>query len=74
MQKKSKSVLVFLLVIPILVIVLGFSGSDSYFEISRNLDIFTTLFKEVNAYYVDEVEPERLMRKGIDSMLSSLDP
>ena len=74
MQKKSKSVLISLLVIPILVIVLGFSGSDSYFEISRNLDIFTTLFKEVNAYYVDEIEPEPLMRKGIDSMLSSLDP
>ena len=74
MQKKSKSVLVFLLVSPILVIVLGFSASDSYFEISRNLDIFTTLFKEVNAYYVDEIEPEPLMRKGIDSMLSSLDP
>ena len=47
---------------------------EKYFDIAKSLDIFATLFKEVNAYYVDEVEPEKLIRKGIDGMLESLDP
>jgi carboxyl-terminal processing protease len=50
------------------------SPAEKYFEVAKSLDIFATLFKEVNAYYVDEVEPEKLIRKGIDAMLSSLDP
>ena len=52
----------------------AFKGADDYFEISKSIDIYTTLYKEVNTYYVDEVEPAKLMRKGIDAMLSSLDP
>lgn len=48
--------------------------AEKYFDIARSLDIFTTLFKEVNAYYVDEVEPEGLIHKGIEGMLESLDP
>lgn len=47
---------------------------DKYFEIAKNIDIFTTLFKELNAYYVDEVNPNKLMQEGIDAMLKSLDP
>jgi carboxyl-terminal processing protease len=50
------------------------SPAEKYFEVAKSLDIFATLFKEVNAYYVDEVEPEKLIRKGIDGMLESLDP
>ena len=48
--------------------------TDRYFEIQRNLDIFATLYKEVNAYYVDEVNPNKIMKTGIDAMLKSLDP
>lgn len=48
--------------------------ADRYFEIAKNLDIFATLFKEVNALYVDEVNPNKLVRVGIDAMLASLDP
>ena len=48
--------------------------NNKYFEIARNLDIFATLFKEVNAFYVDEVEPEKIIKIGIDAMLASLDP
>jgi len=51
-----------------------YSFSDDYFEISRNLDIFATLFRELNIYYVDETNPGDLMKKGIDDMLASLDP
>lgn len=50
------------------------SFRDDYFEISKNLDIFATLFREVNLYYVDEVQPGELMKTGIDAMLESLDP
>jgi carboxyl-terminal processing protease len=48
--------------------------ADRYFEIAKNLDIFATLFKEVNALYVDDVNPNKLVRTGIDAMLASLDP
>ncbi len=61
-----------------LVAIIGFASfnnpNERYFEITRNLDIFSTLFKEVNAYYVDEVNPNKLIKTGIDAMLASLDP
>ena len=50
------------------------SAVDSYFEISKNIDVFSALFKEVNTYYVDDVEPSKLMRTCIDGMLKTLDP
>ena len=62
---------------PAIVIITAISGlsfRDDYFEISKNLDIFTTLFREINLYYVDEVKPGDLMKTGIDAMLESLDP
>ena len=48
--------------------------NDKYFEILKNLDIFATMFKEVNANYVDDINPNTFMEEGIDAMLSSLDP
>jgi carboxyl-terminal processing protease len=48
--------------------------NDRYFEIAKNIDIFTTLFKEVNTYYVDDVNPTKVIKTGIDAMLESLDP
>lgn len=48
-------------------------GSD-LFEISKNIDIFTSVYKELNTYYVDDLDPNRIMRTGIDAMLESLDP
>ena len=50
------------------------SESERYFQIAKNLDVFATLFKEVNTYYVDDVPPAQMMRIGIDAMLKSLDP
>lgn len=46
----------------------------NYFEIAKNIEIFTNLYKELNTYYVDEVDPSKLMRIGIDAMVGSLDP
>jgi len=45
-----------------------------FFEISKNIEIFTNLYKEINTSYVDDLDPGQLMRKGIDAMLESLDP
>jgi carboxyl-terminal processing protease len=62
---------------PAIVIITAISGlsfRDDYFEISKNLDIFTTLFREINLYYVDDVKPGELIKTGIDAMLESLDP
>lgn len=52
----------------------SYSFVDNYFEVSKNLDIFSTLFRELNIYYVDDTKPGELMKKGIDAMLESLDP
>ncbi|MEM8897802.1 MAG: S41 family peptidase [Bacteroidota bacterium] len=64
----------------VLVISLSFGSgfitnvSDNYFEISKNLDIFGKLYREINTLYVDDTDPSELMRTGIDAMLNSLDP
>ena len=54
---------------------LGLSSSRlNYFEISKQLDIFANLYKEVNVNYVDETHPEELMNNAINNMLKNLDP
>jgi len=54
--------------------ILSLGFVDNFFEISKNLDIFSSLYKELNIYYVDETDPGDLMKTGIDAMLESLDP
>ncbi len=54
------------------VLVLGQNSNN--FEISKNLDIYTTLYRELNTNYVDDISPGDLMKIGIDAMLESLDP
>ena len=49
-------------------------ANDNYFAIIKNLDIFASLYKELNAFYVDELNPNTLIKTGIDAMLESLDP
>ncbi|MDH5399133.1 MAG: S41 family peptidase, partial [Cyclobacteriaceae bacterium] len=70
---KNKLRLFTLLSIPVIILAFA-SPNEKYFEIAKNLDIFATLFKEVNAYYVDEIDPADLVKTGIDAMLHSLDP
>ncbi len=48
--------------------------SDDYFQVSKNLDIFSSLYKELNTNYVDEVNSSKLIQTGIDAMAQSLDP
>jgi len=47
------------------------SDHGKYFEISKNIEIFTNLYKEINTYYVDDLDPAKLMRTGVDAMLES---
>ena len=46
----------------------------NYFEISKNLEIFNNIYREINSYYVDPVDPGELMHSTIDTMLKRLDP
>ncbi|MDI9320783.1 MAG: S41 family peptidase [Phycisphaerales bacterium] len=48
--------------------------ADSYFELSKNMEVFANIFKELNTYYVDPIEPGKLTKVGIDAMLNELDP
>ncbi len=50
------------------------SEGDFYFKINKSIDVFGRVYKEIAANYVDEVDPEKFMRAGIDGMLSTLDP
>jgi carboxyl-terminal processing protease len=52
----------------------GVSFKDDFFEISKQIEIFTTLYKTVNQNYVEETNPAELMDKAIKSMLADLDP
>ncbi len=47
---------------------------DKLYEISKNIEIFINVYKELNANYVDDLDPNQLMRVGIDAMVGSLDP
>lgn len=73
MSRKAK-IFFPVLVLSILFIAAVKPPTDRYFEILKNLDIFATLFKEVNTHYVDEINPTTLIKSGIDEMLETLDP
>jgi carboxyl-terminal processing protease len=59
----------------VLISIAGFTSiDDENFQIIKNLDIYTTLFRELNLYYVDEIDPADLIKTSIGDMLESLDP
>lgn len=60
--------------IVLVLIATAFGLNDRFFQIERSLSTFSSLYKEVNAFYVDEVNPNTLMQTGIDAMLATLDP
>jgi carboxyl-terminal processing protease len=73
-MKKGRKRLLLALVPAVVLFVFAAPPAEKYFEIAKSLDIFSTLFKEVNAYYVDEVDPTKLIDQGINGMLENLDP
>ncbi len=72
--KKFRYVLACVAVLSIATIFIQGKEESGYFEVSKNLDIYATLFKELNTYYVDNIEPGKLTKAGIDAMLDDLDP
>ncbi|RYG08893.1 MAG: S41 family peptidase, partial [Chitinophagaceae bacterium] len=70
-MKKLKIVILFLS-IGLISVTLAFK--EDLFQVSKNLDIFASLYKEVSINYVDETNPSSLMKNSIDAMLSNLDP
>ena len=65
------------IVLPVLAVIVLFTGTafkSDFFEIAKQIEIFTTLFKELNMNYVDETNPGELMDSAIKNMLKDLDP
>jgi len=69
-QLKNKTILGFVLVFGLF----GISTELNDFEIAKNLEIFSNIYRELNTFYADEVDPEYLMETGVNAMLNSLDP
>lgn len=64
--------------ISIILLALSFSvfgqQTDKKFEVSKNLEIFNSLYKDLEFFYVDTIDTEKTIRTGIDAMLNELDP
>jgi carboxyl-terminal processing protease len=70
---KKRSALIIITIASLCVV--GFSALDNvYLKIGQNIDVFGRVYKEIVSNYVDEVDPEKFMRSGIDGMLETLDP
>ncbi len=74
MLQKKKSKIIVLALLAAAVFFAFSKPAEKYFDIAKSLDIFATLFKEVNTNYVDEVNPKKLIETGIEGMLQQLDP
>jgi carboxyl-terminal processing protease len=72
MKGTGRRLMILLMFLPLTIIFWGF-GND-FFEYGKQLEIFSDVYKEVNQYYVDEINPGDLMKTGINGMLNNLDP
>lgn len=70
MRKYTLLIVIIALFFPMM----GNSQSQNLFEISKNIEIFTGLYKQLDLNYVDEINPGSMMKTGIDAMLATLDP
>jgi carboxyl-terminal processing protease len=71
-SKKYKKIGLFAGMITLAVGVAAFD--DDLFQISKNLDVFASVYKEVNINYVDDINSAKLVKTGVDAMLDGLDP
>src|SRR4030043_921944 len=72
MKRKAR---LFMILAVVVVLSLGtMTLRDKEFEILKNMQIFYSLFQELDRFYVDETKPENLIESAIDGMLTSLDP
>lgn len=71
----KKTLLIFFLGAIILTGFFAFQAkNDKLFALAKNIDIFATLVRELDSYYVDEIDPDKLVTIGINAMLEELDP
>lgn len=73
-MKKSRIGIIVPLVIITALCFSAFKGDNHNFQLSKQLNIFNTLIKELDLYYVDTIMPEKTIKTGIDAMLEKLDP
>jgi carboxyl-terminal processing protease len=74
-QKLKKPIVFIPLILVLLSGVLAFQfKNDRLFALAKNIDIFATLVRELDSYYVDEIDPDKLVTVGINAMLEELDP
>ncbi|HPO54764.1 MAG TPA: S41 family peptidase [Ignavibacteriaceae bacterium] len=74
-NNKTRLIWVFVLVPALMgILALNLVRKDIYFDVAKNIDIFTRVFKEIAFNYVDDISPEEFLRAGIRGMLSTLDP
>lgn len=76
MRKHKGKLILILFIICVAGISTGFFAKQESkdFRIAKNLDIFFTLYRELNTFYVDEINPDKMIKTGIDNMLKTLDP
>ncbi|HSJ67884.1 MAG TPA: hypothetical protein VK921_09425, partial [Anditalea sp.] len=75
MINKNKIIILLLSIIMIGGVFFSFNTkNDKLFAIAKNLDIFASVIRELDSYYVDEIDPEELVTIGINAMLEELDP
>ena len=70
---KVRWITTLLLVVGVVVFFSFKSGDSRSFQIAKNLDIFNSIVKELDMFYVDTLDPNKTIREGIDAMLYSLD-
>ena len=73
-SKTKKAAIVIVGIFAFAISFYSFKQDDKNFQIAKNLDIYYTLFRELNLFYVDDVDPTKLVKTSIDKMLESLDP
>ena len=62
------------LIVSTAIVFLSFSVKTNFFEVAKQIEIYTTLFKELSIYYIDEINPSELTSKAIKNTLEELDP
>ncbi len=71
-MKKIKQISIIVLLATVFTVSVGYKSD--FFEVAKQIEIYTTLFKELNMYYIDETNPAKLTENAIDNMLKELDP
>lgn len=73
-MRKKTSFILFPLAVLTIITLLSFTADRRKFNLSQQLNIFNTIIKELDLFYVDTIVPEKIIKDGVDAMLGKLDP